>query len=195
MFIDNMNAELIAALSKAQGEISNAAKNSKNPHFKSDYADLAAVLNTVKPALSKHGIALVQGTAFDGAMVTVTTVLAHSSGGSISSEASCVPAKMDGQGIGSATTYLRRYSLAAMTGIAQEDLDGEDSKHNTTPPPPARKPRKKPNVPQKAVEATLENIAAGKGTPEKAIEFWSSKYTVSDDLKKLLHDAMPEGVE
>ena len=195
MFIDNMNAELIAALSKAQGEISNAAKNSKNPHFKSDYADLAAVLNTVKPALSKHGIALVQGTAFDGAMVTVTTVLAHSSGGSVSSEASCVPAKMDGQGIGSATTYLRRYSLAAMTGIAQEDLDGEDSKHNTTPPPPARKPRKKPNVPQKAVEATLENIAAGKGTPEKAIEFWSSKYTVSDDLKKLLHDAMPEGVE
>ena len=195
MFIDNMNAELIAALSKAQGEITNAAKNAKNPHFKSDYADLAAVLNTVKPALSKNGIALVQGTAFDGAMVTVTTVLAHSSGGSISSEASCVPAKMDGQGIGSATTYLRRYSLAAMTGIAQEDLDGEDSKHNTTPPPPAKKPRKKPNVPQKAVEATLENIAAGKGTPEKAIEFWSSKYTVSDDLKKLLHDAMPEGVE
>ena len=195
MFIDNMNAELIAALSKAQGEITNAAKNAKNPHFKSDYADLAAVLNTVKPALSKHGIALVQGTAFDGSMVTVTTVLAHSSGGSVSSEASCVPAKMDGQGIGSATTYLRRYSLAAMCGIAQQDLDGEDSKHNTTPPPPARKPRKKPNVPQKAVEATLENIAAGKGTPEKAIEFWSSKYTVSDDLKKLLHDAMPEGVE
>ena len=195
MFIDNMNAELIAALSKAQGEITNAAKNAKNPHFKSDYADLAAVLNTVKPALSKHGIALVQGTAFDGAMVTVTTVLAHSSGGSVSSEASCVPAKMDGQGIGSATTYLRRYSLAAMTGIAQEDLDGEDSKHNTTPPPPARKPRKKPNVPQKAVEAVLEGIAAGKGTPEKAIAFWGSKYTVSDDLKKLLHDAMPEGVE
>ena len=93
MYTETGNAELYAALAKAQGEITNAAKNSKNPHFKSDYADLASILDTVKPALSKNGIAVVQGTAFDGHMVTVTTVLAHAGGGSISSEASCVPAK------------------------------------------------------------------------------------------------------
>lgn len=193
METENGNPELYAALAKAQGEITNAAKNSKNPHFKSDYADLASILDTVKPALTKNGIAVIQSTAFDGSMVSVTTVLAHASGGTVSSEASCVPAKMDGQGIGSATTYLRRYSLAAMTGVAQADLDGEDSKHNTPPAPAARKPRNKPNVPQSAVEKVLQSLAEGKGSPEKAIEFWSSKYTVSDDLKKLLNDATPEG--
>jgi hypothetical protein len=33
------------ALAEAQGEIENAHKNAKNPHFKSSYADLAEILN------------------------------------------------------------------------------------------------------------------------------------------------------
>ncbi len=192
MYTETGNAELYGALAKAQGEIINAAKNSKNPHFKSDYADLASILDTVKPALSKNGIAVIQGTAFDGSMVTVTTVLAHSAGGSISSEASCVPAKMDGQGIGSATTYLRRYGLAAMTGVAQADLDGEDSKHSTPPAPAVRKPKAKPNVPQDAVEKVIEAIQAGRGTADKAIAHWKRKYTISADLEKLLRENEPE---
>ena len=192
MYTETGNAELYGALAKAQGEIINAAKNSKNPHFKSDYADLASILDTVKPALSKNGIAVIQGTAFDGSMVTVTTVLAHSAGGSISSEASCVPAKMDGQGIGSATTYLRRYGLAAMTGVAQADLDGEDSKHSTPPAPAVRKPKEKPNVPQDAVEKVIEAIQAGRGTADKAIAHWKRKYTISADLEKLLRENEPE---
>ncbi len=192
MYTETGNAELYGALAKAQGEITNAAKNSKNPHFKSDYADLASILDTVKPALSKNGIAVIQSTAFDGSMVTVTTVLAHSAGGSISSEASCVPAKMDGQGIGSATTYLRRYGLAAMTGVAQADLDGEDSKHSTPPAPAVRKPKAKPNVPQDAVEKVIEAIQAGRGTADKAIAHWKRKYTISADLEKLLRENEPE---
>jgi hypothetical protein len=64
--------------------------------------------------------------------VGVTTVIAHKTGGMISSTASCVPAKLDAQGIGSATTYLRRYSVAAMCGIAQEDDDGQSARHDKT---------------------------------------------------------------
>ena len=184
------NAELYAALAKAQGEITNAMKDSTNPHFKSDYASLASILDTVKPALSKHGIAVFQGTAFDGSLVTVTTVLAHAGGGSISSEASCVPAKMDGQGIGAATTYLRRYGLAAMTGVAQADLDGEDSKHSTPPAPAVRQPKEKPNVPQDAVEKVIEAIQAGRGTADKAIAHWKRKYTVSPALETLLRQTI-----
>ena len=45
-------AELAKALAKAQGEIENASKNAANPHFKSKYADLAEVLNTVRPVFS-----------------------------------------------------------------------------------------------------------------------------------------------
>lgn len=137
MDMSHANPELLTALAAAHGELENASKNSKNPHFKSTYADLAEVINTVRPTLSKHGLSLLQSTAFDGAHVHVTTVLAHKSGGFVTSTASAVPAKSDSQGVGACTTYLRRYSAAAMCCIAQEDLDGNDSAHNTPPRKPA----------------------------------------------------------
>jgi hypothetical protein len=134
MNIDKATPELFAALAKAQAEIENASKNAANPHFRSRYADLAEVLNTVRPVLAKHGLCVIQSTAFDGAMVSVETVLGHSSGGSVSSVASCVPAKTDAQGVGAATTYLRRYALAAIAGVAQEDDDGNGAAHSKPAP-------------------------------------------------------------
>lgn len=135
MNVDRATPELFAALAKAQAEVENATKGSTNPHFKSKYADLAEVLNTVRPTFSKHGLSLLQSTAFEGSLVSVTTVVAHESGGLVSSVAACVPAKSDAQGIGAATTYLRRYGLAAMTGVAQEDDDGVGASHNREPVP------------------------------------------------------------
>lgn len=135
---DKATPELFSAMAKAQGEIENAAKSSTNPHFRSKYADLAEVLNTIRPILSKHGLSLIQSTGFDGSMVSVTSLLAHESGGYVTSMASCVPAKSDAQGIGSATTYLRRYSAAAVAGIAQEDDDGQSAVHDKKPEPVQR---------------------------------------------------------
>lgn len=149
MNTDKATPDLFAALAKAQAEVENATKGSSNPHFRSKYADLAEVLNTVRPVFAKHGIGILQSTAFDGSLVSVTTVLAHSGGGLVSSVASCVPAKTDGQGIGAATTYLRRYSLAAMAGIAQEDDDGNAAAHAGKPMPiPAK------TTPMDGVEVT-----------------------------------------
>lgn len=128
-------AELFAALAEAQADVENATKNAKNLHFKNQYADLAEVLNTVRPVFARHGLSIVQATGFSGSVVSVETLIAHKSGGRISSVAACVPAKTDAQGIGSATTYLRRYGLAAMTGVAQEDDDGNSAAHNHRPEP------------------------------------------------------------
>lgn len=125
--------ELFAALAEAQAEVENATKGSNNPHFRSMYADLAEILNTVRPVFAAHGLCILQSTGFDGSTVSVTTAIAHKSGGVVTSTASCVPAKTDAQGIGSATTYLRRYSLAAMTGVAQEDDDGNAAAHSGKP--------------------------------------------------------------
>lgn len=133
MNLEHANPALFAALSAAQGEIENASKNAANPHFKSRYADLAEVLNTVRPTFSKHGLSVIQSTEFDGALVSVTTTIAHADGGYVTAKASCVPAKTDAQGVGSATTYLRRYSLASCAGIAQEDDDGNAAAHNAKP--------------------------------------------------------------
>lgn len=140
MDMTNANPALLMALAAAQAEIENATKGSVNPAFRSRYADLAEVLNTVRPVLARHGLCIMQSTAFDGATVSVTTVLGHKDGGWASSCASCVPAKTDAQGIGSATTYLRRYSLAAIAGVAQEDDDGNSAQHAGRPAMATSKP-------------------------------------------------------
>ena len=169
MNLDHSNAALFAALALAQAEVENATKASTNPHFKSKYADLAEVLNTVRPVYSKHGIAIVQSTGFDGGMVSVTTALVHKEGGYITSVASCTPAKTDGQGVGAATTYLRRYSLAAACGVAQEDDDGNSAAHNR----PAAAPAKPSN-------ALLDLLAATEdATSEEALR---SLYKATENL-------------
>lgn len=116
-----------AAMALAQAELENATKNAQNPHFRSKYADLAEILNTVRPTLTKHGLSVLQFPGFDGGVVTVETMLLHKSGEWIKGEAGAPATKQDAQGVGSALTYLRRYSLAAVCGIAQEDDDGNEA--------------------------------------------------------------------
>jgi hypothetical protein len=117
-------ASLSAALAKAQGQIEGAKKDSNNSHFKAQYADLASVWDACRKALSANGLAVVQIPGRSGEDVTVTTTLTHSSGEWISGIVYARPMKADAQGIGSVITYLRRYSLAAMVGVAPEDDDG-----------------------------------------------------------------------
>lgn len=157
MNIEHATPELFAALAAAQAKVKNADKNAQNPHYRSRYADLAEVLNTVRADFAKNGIGILQAPSFDGAMVHVETVLTHTSGGWVSATASCVPAKSDAQGIGAATTYLRRYGLAAMTAVAQEDDDGESAAHADKPAPVAAKPAP---VPDKPVMGMQEEAAA-----------------------------------
>ena len=133
MDTQNANAEIFAAMADAQAEIENAAKNAANSHFRSRYADLGEVMATIRATLPKHGLSLMQHPRFDGALASVDTILGHKAGGYITATASCVPAKSDAQGIGAATTYLRRYSAAAICGIHQEDDDGERAAHSTPP--------------------------------------------------------------
>lgn len=115
--------ELAGALAKAQSELENASKNAANPHFRSKYADLAEVLNTVRPVFSKHGLSIIQSPAYGEGIASVETTIAHASGQWISGIVSAPVSKQDAQGVGSAITYCRRYGLAAMAGIAQEDDD------------------------------------------------------------------------
>jgi hypothetical protein len=117
--------ELAAALAKAQGQIKGAAKDSTNPHFKSSYADLASVWDACRAALSSNGIAVVQTPHTDEAgNCHVVTMMTHASGQWIRDAFSLPPTKADPQGYGSAITYMRRYALAAIVGVAPEDDDG-----------------------------------------------------------------------
>lgn len=127
-------AEIAHALVVAQGLIQNPAKANDNPFFKSKYADLATVLDVVRPAFTEAGIAAIQtpSTADDGSIV-VTTMLVHSSGQWIKDDIRmgiAPDAKNPAQAAGSLITYLRRYSLSAFANIAQQDDDGNSLEGN-----------------------------------------------------------------
>ena len=123
--------ELAGALAKAQGEMSNAILNKTNPHFKSKYADLAAIRDAVAPTLAKNGIALLQVIDGDENGPYLTTRLVHSSGQWVES-VHPLPASAKPQEFGSSLTYARRYSLAAICGISAEEDDDANAAAETT---------------------------------------------------------------
>lgn len=126
-------AALAAALAKAQGALEGAKKDSTNPHFKSRYADLASVVEAVKGCFPANGLSYVQTVVTAESGVGVETMLLHASGEWICGEPFYVPVdRANAQGFGSALTYCRRYSLAAIAGVAPEDDDGNAA---TSAPP------------------------------------------------------------
>ena len=124
--------ELSKALCTAQSQMTFAKKDSKNPFFKSSYADLSSVWEACREPLTKNGLAVIQtfDSDHDENTVIVVTTLTHSSGQWINSRLKLPLVKKDPQGLGSAITYGRRYSLAAIVGvIADEDDDGNAATH------------------------------------------------------------------
>ncbi len=176
-----LKSESIAALAKAialsQLHVENAMKSSTNPHFKSKYADLAEILNTVRPVFSANGIAIVQTPTFESGVASVETMLCHESGEFISSVCSSPVSKQDAQGIGSAITYLRRYSLAAMCGIAQEDDDGQHA---------VQEPQTQRQAPsRKLSNAEREmGVADMKGAPDEAAlkQVWADYHAMAKNI-------------
>jgi hypothetical protein len=150
--------ELAAALAKAQAEMEGASKTALNPHFKNRYPDLASVRDACIPALTKHGIAVIQSPEVVNEIVSVETMLIHTSGQWIRGTVTCAAQNAGPQPIGSAITYLRRYSLMAFSGVAPDD-DGEAA-HGR---PQAAQPVAKASAPSGYDEwlKKLEGVADG----------------------------------
>jgi hypothetical protein len=126
---------LVAALATAQQAFTPILKENENPAFRSKYSDLATVIAATQPALSKNGLVVMQMTRSefgedDAKMLTVTTMLAHTSGEWIASDLT-LPAMMrerfDAQAVGSAITYGRRYGLQAILGVSAEVDDDSNA--------------------------------------------------------------------
>lgn len=128
---------LINALVKAQSEMSHAAFDQTNPHFKSKFASLKSVIDAVKPALNANGIAFVQKSVPMEAGIAVETVF-YGHNEELATGPVTVPVdRENAQGFGSALTYAKRYSLAMACGVAADtDDDG-----NAASAMPKRKPQ------------------------------------------------------
>jgi hypothetical protein len=116
---------IAAALAKAQGVMDAASKDAANPHFKARFASLASVREAIRKPLSENGIAYIQTLRTNEGAVEVDTRLIHSSGQFIGDTLRVPLAQATPQGVGSASSYGRRYALMAIVGLAAEDDDAE----------------------------------------------------------------------
>lgn len=125
--------KIIPAYIKAEHAVGSVKKTSTNPHFKSKYADLEAVMDACSEALDKNGLAIWQSINEDGDKLI--TRLYHTSGQWMEGYTPLIIAKNDMQGLGSAYTYARRYGLMAIMGIAPEEDDGNAASAKVIPLP------------------------------------------------------------
>ena len=163
-----------------QSQLRPAKENSKNPFFKSSYADLGAVWDSVRKLLAENELAIIQMPTDVGG---VTTILSHSSGEFISSTM-YIPSKEDAHGVGSAISYARRYALASFVGVVTGDDDGNGAVKGSTT---TRKSTYKPKLSSDQYKAMIKAIEDGKGA---VVQQKMSGYTLTksqeDNLGKLI---------
>lgn len=187
--------KIAPAIVKAQASMGHAIKNATNPHFKNDYADLAAVIDSSKSILSDNGLAVLHGAESDTTdSVTVTARLIHESGEWIESSLMLRPSKNDPQGVGSAITYGRRYTLTAILGMATADDDGNAASGNHAAPPARREtPAKENGKPSGTFVAEIRlwsGITDAKALGEAARRVLATKGF--KDSKAVPNEAWPE---
>jgi hypothetical protein len=116
---------LTKALFEFQGKVTSVKKNAKNDHFKNKYADLTSIIETINPILQECGILVTQHPNED---VLVTTVYHAESGEFMQSEQVLRMKDLNNpQQQGSAITYARRYALASIFNLNQEDDDANSA--------------------------------------------------------------------
>tara|TARA_Y100000034_G_scaffold134319_1_gene202422 strand:- start:2254 stop:2892 length:639 start_codon:yes stop_codon:yes gene_type:complete len=133
--------KLTKAIVKAKSDMGQETiqYDATNPHFRNKFASLEACVKNINPHLSKNGLALMQfptGTH-------LINMLSHESGQWLCASYKLSPVKNDPQGIGSALTYARRYSICAIFNVSgSEDDDGEMAQGNQGNNPTTSGPKK-----------------------------------------------------
>jgi len=185
--------KIALALVKAQSEMGNAIKDSANPFFKSKYADLNAIREACMPALSKHGIALLQPTVSIDGKNYVETILMHESGQWISGLTEILFTKQnDAQAQGSGITYARRYGMQSFVNIGADDDDGNTA--SVQPKQQPTQPTKKPYLERGTANFTAVINAINKGMVN-SIDLVKQKYDllepIEDELTLLINKSKP----
>lgn len=142
--------EIAKAMSLAQSQMKVAEMDSTNPHFRSRYANLESVIDAFRKPICDNSLTYWQDVVTQEGYVSVTTRIAHSSGQWVEFGPLSIPlGKKDAHGIGSATTYAKRYALCAAMGVAPGEIDDDGNA---------------------AVEAVKSDKANGKSVTHQAIE-------------------------
>ncbi len=149
--------KLATALKDFQKKVEFITKDATNPFFKSKYASLEAIISGTRTELTECGLSFAQFPSHEG----LTTVLMHESGEWIAVDAKMVIKEQTPQGQGSAITYMRRYALSAVLGIATEDDD--DGNVASTPAKPVTRTKTpasavRPKVVEDGLRAEIKGL-------------------------------------
>ena len=127
---------VLKGLFQVQTEMNNVKKDSKNPFFKSNYADINALNEELKPLLKNAGLVVLQPpTHINGLNFIQTTVYHSESGEFISSLNEVIAAKQnDPQSFLAAQTYTRRGALQAFFNMGSVDDDGNTAANRKVEP-------------------------------------------------------------
>lgn len=175
-------ANLAAALSQVQGKLNGALKDSVNPFFKSKYANLEGVWESIRAPMAEHGLSVSQlpGMLATG-QPTLTTMLMHESGEWISTEQALFPLKQEPQGIAAAITYARRSALSAIVGQVESEDDGETAHER---PPVKTLPQPKP-APKEQFKGGTPHVASKISEGQRRLLFAvAGEHKVPDSVLK-----------
>lgn len=156
---------IVTALLEAQKEMENVVKGSKNPFFKSNFADINALREEAIPVLNKHGLIILQPPANKNGINYIQTTIYHTSGEYLTSMNEVVTKKEhDPQDYLAAQTYTRRGALQAMLCMGAVDDDGNTANGRTVkdekPSPVTKKAETKLTIKEAETQAENAQIAA-----------------------------------
>ena len=151
---------LAKAFVALQADLTPVAKSAVNPFFKSNYAPLPEVMETIQPLLAKHKLAVMQPMTHLEGEPAIKTILVHESGEMIEEVSPVFLNKKDAQSHGSAITYARRYGIMSLLGlVADDDDDGNKA---------SQAPQSRP-ASQKQLDL-IKQLASQQGVSDEQIE-------------------------
>lgn len=203
--------KISAALAKAQGEMTNPPKNREvevamknGGKYRFRYATLDGVLDVVRKPLATAGIALIQTVDHiaptgvvvlrnvdtgeeshvpSGPTLWLTTRL-MCAGEFVETSIPVIPESGGMQALGSAITYLRRYAITALLGLAAEEDDDANTQAGNTATQTERQPQGGNNGQGKAAGST----SAGSRNPTSSTAASAATGQVADSAPRTIKD-------
>lgn len=124
--------QLVKALAQAQGAFKRVGHDKLNPHYKSKYASLEAIIDAIREPVAKAGLAVVHSVEGE----KIETRVMHTSGQWISSTIPLLLDKRSPQAVGSAITYAKRYNISCLLNLSiGEDDDANQAEEEHVEPP------------------------------------------------------------
>ncbi len=177
--------EIAKAMINFKKEVGKLTKKAENPFFKSRYAPISEVLETINEPLTNNGLVFFQ---FPKGENELETIVMHESGEWITGSYYMKPVKADPQAFGSVITYQRRYALCAIFGLGDEDDDGNKISE------PTKKADDKPWLGEIQFNSALKRITT-EDNPADFIKKIGDTYRMKKIYSEQLTDELQKTIE